>query len=71
MTAPTRIAAALAIAAWSLLAPDIVAADESGGFSMLRISIVDYTTIDHGDGSAFARVRRNPVTPQVGGRRER
>ena len=51
---PTRFAAALAIAAWSLLPNDIAAAGESGTFSMVRVSIADYTTVEHGDGSAFA-----------------
>ena len=31
-----------------------VAADESGTFSMVRVSIAHYTAMDHGDASAFA-----------------
>ena len=51
---PTRFAAALAIAAWSLLPNGIAAAGESGTFSMVRVSIAEYTTVEHGEGSAFA-----------------
>ena len=51
---PRRFAAALAIAAGSLLPNAIAAAGESGTFSMGRVSIADYKTVEHGDGSAFA-----------------
>ena len=52
MTSSMRVAAALAIAAWSATATGFDVADESGTFSMVRVSITDYTAIDHGDGSA-------------------
>ena len=51
---PRRFAAALAIAAGSPLPNAIAAAGESGTFSMVRVSIAEYTTVEHGEGSAFA-----------------
>ena len=54
MMSPKRLAAALAIAAWLLIPNGIAAAGESGTFSMVRVSIAEYTTVEHGEGSAFA-----------------
>lgn len=54
MMSPTRIAVALAIAACLPPPNGIAAASESGSFSMVRVSIADYTTVEFGEGSAFA-----------------
>ena len=51
---PHRTRVALVVAAWLLLATGSAADDESGTFSMVRVSIAKYTTVEHGEGSAFA-----------------
>ena len=54
MHSTTRIAAALVIGAAMLIAVSIASAEESGTFSMIRVSIAHYSAIDYGAGSAFA-----------------
>ena len=51
---PHRTPVALALAAWLLTATGIAVAEESGTFSMIRVSIAHYSAIDYGNGSAFA-----------------
>ena len=54
MTSPRRITLALAVGALPLLPTCIAAAQESGTFSIIRVSVAQYSSIDHGEGSAFA-----------------
>ncbi len=53
MSSRKRIAAALSLAVGMLFPTCVVATEESGSFSMVRVQVQDYTAFDHAGGSVF------------------